>query len=528
MDIEDAGTAGGWARFRRPTGLVEQTRWNLCLAILVALVLVLPWPFVSASPASVPLALAAAAALVACWAGRYLTRSSPILLDVAEVAATALLAVACPSPAVVLGVAMLALWFRALYGSTRQVVVFCVLLSGAMVAAVLLWGLLPGRDRSVASTAVLASVPLLLVTMAVARHHADGLFTRGQSRQRGAALVRLGNELIGVTDKATIYQRARECAAAICAATPQMRALFAHGAGDTQLIAEYAGTFRQVPHALPRAVLPARAEPQLGAWPLADQQLLNDAVGVPCAWLALPMPEEPDGWILLGAPRRVPPEAVAAMQSMLNQVALALRTSAAHRDLAAQARQDALTGLPNRAAFTSALEYAITDPNRHLALLFLDLDDFKVVNDGLGHAAGDELLRVVAGRLQRRDPPGRPVRPAGGRRVRAVAAGRRGHGRRGGPAAARGDRRADLAGRPDHAHRGQCRAGLRHRGHLGRASRAAGRHRDVRGQGQGQEPGRRRSTRACCRTTGRRCSRPSWPRPPRPGSWSCTTSRSCR
>jgi diguanylate cyclase (GGDEF)-like protein len=399
VDIEDAGTAGGWARFRRPTELVEQTRWNLCLAVLVALVLVLPWPFFSASPASVPLALVASVALAACWTGRYLTRSSPVLLDVAEVAATALLAVACPSPMVVLGVAMLALWFRALYGSTLQVVLFCGLLSAAVLAAVLLWDLLPGRDRSVTSTAMLASVPLLLLTMAVARHHADGLFTRGQSRQRGAALVRLGNELIGVTDKATIYQRSRECALAICAATPQLRALFAHGAGDTQLVGEYAGTFRQVPHALPRTVLPVGAEPQLGAWPLADQQLLNEAVGVPCAWLALPMPEEPDGWILLGAPRRVPPEAVAAMQSMLNQAALALRTSAAHRDLAAQARQDALTGLPNRAAFTSALEYAITDPNRHLALLFLDLDDFKVINDGLGHAAGDELLRVVAGRL---------------------------------------------------------------------------------------------------------------------------------
>ena len=175
MDIEDAGTAGGWARFRRPTELVEQTRWNLCLAVLVALVLVLPWPFFSASPASVPLALVASVALAACWTGRYLTRSSPVLLDVAEVAATALLAVACPSPMVVLGVAMLALWFRALYGSTLQVVLFCGLLSAAVLAAVLLWDLLPGRDRSVASTAMLASVPLLLLTMAVARHHADGL-----------------------------------------------------------------------------------------------------------------------------------------------------------------------------------------------------------------------------------------------------------------------------------------------------------------------------------------------------------------
>ncbi len=63
-----------------------------------------------------------------------------------------------------------------------------------------------------------------------------------------------------------------------------------------------------------------------------------------------------------------------------------------------QALTDELTGLPNRAAFGDALRTALGTPGRAVAVLFIDLDDFKVVNDSLGHAAGDELLRVVADR----------------------------------------------------------------------------------------------------------------------------------
>jgi diguanylate cyclase (GGDEF)-like protein len=89
----------------------------------------------------------------------------------------------------------------------------------------------------------------------------------------------------------------------------------------------------------------------------------------------------------------------------------------ARRELHHIAFHDSLTGLPNRAAFQEKLDAALArcpDDTCAVVVLFIDVDNFKLVNDSFGHSAGDELLCSIAGRLRRATRAGDVVARQGG------------------------------------------------------------------------------------------------------------------
>src|SRR5207237_7994794 len=88
-------------------------------------------------------------------------------------------------------------------------------------------------------------------------------------------------------------------------------------------------------------------------------------------------------------------------QEDLRYAAIQLQHDA--RRLEFLAHHDTLTGLPNRAMFSERAREAVAHARRHqktAALLFIDLDNFKTVNDTLGHDVGDSLLKIISSRLR--------------------------------------------------------------------------------------------------------------------------------
>src|SRR6266536_556560 len=146
------------------------------------------------------------------------------------------------------------------------------------------------------------------------------------------------------------------------------------------------------------------------------------AQGLRAAW-AMPITTADSSQILgtvtiyFDRARRPGPSDTRLLEAAAHLADIAIERSEAQARLAHQAAHDALTGLPNRVFFLDRAGHALDRTRRShssVAVLFCDLDGFKVVNDSLGHDAGDRLLGELARRMQEVVRPGDTVARFGG------------------------------------------------------------------------------------------------------------------
>jgi diguanylate cyclase (GGDEF)-like protein/PAS domain S-box-containing protein len=119
-------------------------------------------------------------------------------------------------------------------------------------------------------------------------------------------------------------------------------------------------------------------------------------------------------WVQAATRRSYGPADADFVQALANVVADALQHRATEDGIRYQALHDPLTSLPNRVLFLDCLRQALARPGARVAVLLLDLDNFKLVNDTAGHAAGDELLIEIAQRLANAIRPGDRIARLGG------------------------------------------------------------------------------------------------------------------
>jgi len=259
------------------------------------------------------------------------------------------------------------------------------------------------------------------------------LSTTATSSQRAMlreqTLARAGAGLVAADHRADVYAVALDAMQRVLAATGVMRTWLAIVENDALVVVACHGPDAQA--TLGRRVTANKIPEQYIAQGRKHRQItVNEAVaddlerafgfrphlGVLTLY-PLRMRDVLLGVIVVETPDALPAEYAAGLASLSAEVALALESANLTEDLERQAFQDPLTQLANRTAFVAGLDQALDRADRHgtpLTVCFIDLDNFKIVNDSLGHSAGDALLVEVADRLRRATRPSDLVARLGG------------------------------------------------------------------------------------------------------------------
>lgn len=372
---------------------VSRTRSLFFLLNLVSFVVLLV-PIVVMVPAKHALLVVLAAVVLAssCWFG-YSRCRAPWYCDLVDAGCLAVFVVLSAVPASMLSITFSALWLRSMYGTTGRAFLRLALYQASIVAGLHMWPLVHSAHTAPEVVAVYCTLPMMVLNVCVIRTLAAGLRGRDEAANREAIVASLGAELLAVENRDGVLARAWAALTETCDTTPSLSVIAA--------VVEH-GTFRAIRSCGAGAEVPAAGNGIVETISSFGEESLLPNDGR-LSWECLRFPDTSrELWLLVAGPRSTLAQGLPAVRVVLLQVALALRNAESRDALRRQAGTDTLTGLPNRAAFHDAVDREMaTCREQGSALLFIDLDGFKAVNDGLGHAAGDAVLRTVAARLQR-------------------------------------------------------------------------------------------------------------------------------
>ncbi|WP_328459856.1 GGDEF domain-containing protein [Actinoplanes sp. NBC_00393] len=358
-----------------PRQLGARIRWLFLILILFNLIITVPRALGSdLAPLTWRIAAVAAVAVLGCWFLRGYRRGGfPVAAAPLEGVALGVIGYGSHDWLITLGLLFVTVSFRGLYGSWKHALVLTVsLFAGSSAAIALTQPHLIGTFLQ--QTA--GVVPLALFTAAVA----ESTRRQEQAAARERVFARLGSTLVTTSHRDTICRHSVEAARELLGGLPGGWAAIALKTPQGERVGVGAGP-----------VPPDLIGSAPGSQPLGVR-----------AQLALQSEKFCYGSLLIGADVPIPADVRPSLDALAAQTVLGLCNAERAEDLRHQAFHDSLTGLANRPLLRDHLTQALARARRGspVAVLLIDLDGFKKVNDTYGHATGDQLLVAVAQRLR--------------------------------------------------------------------------------------------------------------------------------